>query len=83
MNIYLISQYIKKIQKEDINNFAYKQGINLDKEELEIIYYYIKNKYQIFLNGKHKEILNEIKNKVKPSTYNKIESLYEQYKIYL
>lgn len=83
MNNYIIYQYIKKIQKEDINKFALKQGIQLDNNELDIIYYYIKNEYKNFLNGNQKSILEDIKNKVKPTTYNKIESLYNQYKDYL
>lgn len=83
MNIYIISQYIKKIQKEDINKFALKQGVQLDNNELDIIYYYVKNEYKNFLNGNQKSILEDIKNKVKPTTYNKIESLYNQYKDYL
>ena len=83
MNIYLIYQYIKKIQKKDIYNFANKQGIILDNNELDIIYYYVKNEYKNFLNGNQQKILNEIKSKVKISTYNKIEELYNQYKNYL
>ena len=71
MNIYLISEYVNRMQKQDVNNFAIKQGITLDNEELDIIYIYIKNP---------KVILEEIKYQVKPLTYNKIENLYMQFK---
>ena len=37
MNIYLISEYVNRMQKQDVNNFAIKQGITLDNEELDII----------------------------------------------
>ena len=47
MNIYLISEYVNRMQKQDVNNFAIKQGITLDNEELDIIYNYIKNNYNI------------------------------------
>ena len=30
MNIYLISEYVNRMQKQDVNNFALKQGIKLD-----------------------------------------------------
>lgn len=43
MNIYLIEEYVNRMKKEDVNNFALKQGIILDKEELDIIYNYIKS----------------------------------------
>ena len=83
MNIYLISHYVSKLKKEDINNFALKQGLTLDKEELDIIYYYVKNEYKTFIYGNPRGILDEVKKKVKPLTYNKIENLYQQFKDYL
>lgn len=83
MNIYLISQYVSKLKKEDINNFALKQGLTLDKEELDIIYYYVKNEYKTFIYGNPRGILDKVKKKVKPLTYNKIENLYQQFKDYL
>ena len=80
MNIYLISEYVNRMQKQDVNNFALKQGITLDNEELDIIYNYIKNNYKTLIYGNPKVILEEIKFKVKPLTYNKIENLYIKFK---
>lgn len=80
MNIYLISEYVNRMQKQDVNNFALKQGITLDNEELDIIYNYIKNNYKTLIYGNPKVILEEIKHQVKPLTYNKIENLYMQFK---
>ena len=80
MNIYLISEYVNRMQKHDVNNFALKQGITLDNEELDIIYNYIKNNYKTLIYGNPKVILEEIKYQVKPLTYNKIENLYMQFK---
>ena len=80
MNIYLIEEYVNRMKKEDVNNFALKQGIILDKEELDIIYNYIKSNYKTIIYGNPKDILLEIKNKVKPLTYNKIENLYINFK---
>lgn len=80
MNIYLISEYVNRMQKQDVNNFAIKQGITLDNEELDIIYNYIKNNYKTLIYGNPKVILEEIKYQVKPFTYNKIENLYMQFK---
>ena len=80
MNIYLISEYVNRMQKQDVNNFALKQGITLDNEELDIIYNYIKNNYKTLIYGNPKVILEEINYQVKPLTYNKIENLYMQFK---
>ena len=80
MNFYLISEYVNRLQLDDVNNFALKQGIILEDEELSIIFKYIKDNYKTILYGNPKEILLEIKDKVKPLTYSKIENLYIKFK---
>ena len=80
MNFYLIEEYVNRMKKEDINKFALKQGIILDEDELNIIFNYIKDSYKTIIYGNPREILLEIKNKVKPITYNKIENLYIKFK---
>lgn len=83
MNNFLISEYVKRITKDDINKFALKQGVSLTKDELDIIYNYVKKDYKTVIYGNPRVILDELKIKVRPLTYNKIESLYEQFKGYL
>ena len=39
MNIYLISEYVNRLKKSDITYYAEKQGISLDKEEIEETFY--------------------------------------------
>lgn len=80
MNLFLIQSFIKKITKNDINQYAKKENIQLTEKEVEIIYYYIKTKYKIFLKGNQEELLKEIKPQVQPKTYQKILELYNQYK---
>ena len=60
MNIYLISEYVNRMQKQDVNNFAIKQGITLDNEELDIIYNNIKNNYKTLIYGNPKLIVEVI-----------------------
>ena len=69
MNIFLISEYVKRLTKDDINNFALKQGVSLTKEELDIIYNYVKKDYKTVIYGNPRVILDELKTKVKPFTY--------------
>ncbi len=83
MNNFLISEYVKRITKDDINKFSLKQGVNLTKDELDIIYNYVKKDYKTVIYGNPRVILDELKTKVRTLTYNKIESLYEQFKGYL
>lgn len=80
MNMYLIGEYVKRIRKDDIYNYGVKEGIFLEDYEIDIIYSYIKNYYRDVINGNVKDILEDIKDKVKVSTYNKILELYNRYK---
>ena len=83
MNIFFISEYIKRITTDDINKFALNKGISLTKDELDIKDNYVKKEYKTVIHGNPKVILDELKTKVRPLTYNKIENLYEQFKGYL
>lgn len=80
MNHIFISNYIKKLTKQDVINFSIKQNIHLSDKELDTIYFYIKNKYKDFLNGNHESLLLEIKPKLSINTYSKILEFYELYK---
>ena len=37
MNIYLIREYVNRLRKEDVNNYALKQNIVLDNSEIDFI----------------------------------------------
>ena len=77
----IIKKYINILKKEDINLFAKKNNILLDKDELDLIYKTIKNRYnEIYDNGIN--VINEYKNKLKESTYNKLIELYNNIKKY-
>ena len=80
MNFYLIEEYVNRMNKSDVNNFALKQGLVLNDKELDTIFYYIKNNYKTILYGNPREILLDIKKEVEPLTYNKIENLYMKFK---
>lgn len=83
----LIEQYVSRMTKNDIIVFATKNGIELNDEEVKIIYNHIKKDYKTIIYGNPREILDDIKQKFDTMTYNKIENLYinfkEKYKIYL
>lgn len=76
----IIREYVKKMTLDDINNFAYKNGILLPKGEDKIIYDFIKKNWQEIYKGDRLRMLNEIKNKVSNNTYLYILDLYNKYK---
>ena len=47
MNIFLITEYVKRLTKEDITKFALSQGISLTEEELEIMWLQIMNNLKL------------------------------------
>ena len=83
MNKLIIINYIKKLTKNDIFNYCKNANIPITDEEVDVIYYYIKNRYNDFFSGHEQELLEEIKYKVKSATYNKILELYNTYKYQL
>ena len=73
----IIKKYVDILKKEDIENYALKNNILLDKNELDLIYNVIKNRYnEIYENGIN--VINEYKDKLKIDTYNKIIELYKK-----
>ena len=79
MNKLFIYEYINRLKYEDIINYCNNNNININNQELEIIYTYIKNDYKRFFNNPT-IVLNEIKNKVNNNTYKEIITLYDKYK---
>ena len=73
---FLIKKYVERLKKEDIINYATKEGINLTDNETDIIYDYIKNDWRTFYYGNPRQKLDELKEKLSAEAYKKIEKLY-------
>ena len=52
MNEYLIKEYIKKLEIDDIKKFAKKKNISITDTDAIILYTYAKNHYQEIIDGK-------------------------------
>lgn len=76
----LINEYINRLTINDISAFAIKNGVSLNEEELNIIYNHAKNNWRTIVFGNPREILDDLKNKINPFSYQKIESLYVYFK---
>lgn len=82
MNRLIVKEYISKMSKDDINNLCKKNNYLLSQNDLDIIYYYIKNENDRFINDPLM-VINEIKSKVTENTYNHILNLYYKYKHFI
>ena len=76
----LIGQYVNKLTINNINDFALKNNINLNENELNILLNVAKNHYREVLNGNDLEVINYLKDNLSKDNYDKIISLYNKYK---
>ena len=79
----LIEPYINNITKNDINSFALKNNINLNNNELEFIYNFIKIRYKEVLNNPNNFSLTKYKNNFSNENFVKINGLINRYKMLL
>lgn len=81
MYLEIIRRYINSLKKEDVKKFALKNELNLENNELELIYNTIKNRWKdIYEDGI--KVINEYKSKLKESTYKKLIEVYQNAKRY-
>ena len=79
----LIEPYINNMSKSDINNFALKNNINLNNNELDFIYNFIKTRYKEILNNPNNFSLSRYKNNFSNENFVKINGLINRYKMLL
>lgn len=76
----MIENYINKITKNDILNYASLKQITLSNEEVELLYDTIKKKWRVLLYENPTPIFNDLKTKLNSTTYEKGIELYYQMK---
>ena len=76
----IIEEYIKKININDIESYANKNGIQLSRNELNIVYNYIVNDWRTIMYGNPRGIFDKLKQEINENSYNKIENLFTQFK---
>lgn len=76
----LLSEYVKRMNINDIKNFANENGITLKNNEAKIIFDYIKSDWHTLVYGNPRPILEQIKAKMDLDTYHKAEELYIHFK---
>jgi len=78
----LIKSYIEKLKKEDIIKFIENNNYVVSNKEIDVIYFYIKNYYNDFLEDKQ-EIWNRLKNDISEPVFIEIKKLFDKYKKYI
>ena len=71
----LIEPYINNITKSDINTFALKNNINLNNNELDFIYNFIKTRYKDVLMNPNNFSLVKYKNNFSNENFIKINAI--------
>ena len=74
-----VLNYMRNIKKEDIISFSKKENIDIDSNDLEIIYEYVKNRGSDLLDNPL-DIFSEVKDKISNNVYDKLLLLYNNYK---
>jgi len=78
----LIKSYIEKLKKEDIIKYIENNNYVVSNKEIDVIYFYIKNYYNDFLEDKQ-EIWNRLKNDISEPVFIEIKKLFDKYKKYI
>lgn len=76
----LIKEYISKLTEIDIKKYAKDYNINITDDECKVLYLYAKNYWKDFYKGEPKELINEIKEKLNPATFNRLYKIYKDAK---
>lgn len=78
---YLIKEYLKKMNVNDIITYAQKNNFKLDESEATILLLYAKKYADTLIHGDPTSIFKELKQKIKPETYKEVYKLYIEYKL--
>lgn len=75
----LVRKYIDRLSTKDLENFAKSNNISYTNDELLVVYQFIKYNYNELLDQNIK-VFEEIRNKISPTLYKRLISLYIDYK---
>ena len=75
----LTKRYIKNLTPNDIKKYASSINIDLNSQEVNIIFNFLLLNYEELLN-KNDKVLLKLKDKLSPNLYNTVISLYEENK---
>ena len=77
----IIERYMNKLSMEDVNNFAIKNNVLLNNEELNFTYQFIKKNWQQILANPSVLNLDRYKDHYSEENLTKIKKLFKEYSI--
>jgi len=77
---FLIKEYVNKLTEEDIKKYAKGYNIDINDDECKTLYLYAKNYWREFYKGEPKELINELKESLRPNTFNVLYKFYKEIK---
>ena len=72
----IIRDYIKKLTEEDIIKYGKRKNIDISNEDSKILFVYAKNYWREFYKENPTELINELKEKLEPKTFNDLYKIY-------
>lgn len=72
----IIRDYVNKLTEEDIIKYGKKKNININNEEAKILYVYAKNYWKEFYKNNPTDLIEELKEKLTPDTFQKLHKIY-------
>ena len=75
----LLKNYIDKLKKEDVIKFISANNYEVTEQEIDTIYFYIKNYWEDFYDNK-KEIWKKLEKDIHHNTYLEIQNLFQKYR---
>ena len=75
----IIERYMNKISKTDVDNFARKNNIFLNEEELEFTYIFVKKNWQTVIANPTALNLDRYRDKFSEENLVKIKKLFKEY----
>ena len=75
----MIERYMNKMTKEDVNNFAIKNNVNLSEEELDFTYQFVKKNWKTLVSNPNMFHFERYKNHFSEENYHKIDHLIKEY----
>lgn len=76
----IIREYVNKLTEEDIKRYAKGYNIDINDDECKVLYLYAKNYWRDFYKGEPKELIEELKEKLNPDTFNILYKFYKDAK---
>lgn len=72
----IIRDYINKLTEQDIIEYSKRKNIELNDDEVKILYLYAKNYWREFYKGYPKDLIEELREKLRPQTFKTLYKIY-------